>query len=384
MVRKENESYLGYVHRCTEALDNGIIDYKEWGDYILGCDNNYSSDNLRKMSYGIKKMLPKFDGDITITDNDMLKNIQLQKDELYKEKVKLQDERRMKNNNLRIQARYENLVDIMVDAISCMPEFKLKETKINTDSNVEACLDFSDFHYGLLVDNVLNYYDTQVAKERVEILADKVKYYCSLHRVNKLHMNLLGDLISGVIKIQHKVDAEEDVIIQIMNCSELISEFINSLHSTIPNIEVYGVIGNHSRLQMDKKMNMPSENFERLIFKFIQLRLPNVKVHLNGIEDWQTYKIKDKELFITHGDKDSLSNVKSHVVDLLNRTVDEIHMGHIHHFNIKDDNGTEIIVNGSVISTDDYAMSIRCNTPPYQILRIYDKDICTYKLELNH
>lgn len=128
------------------------------------------------------------------------------------------------------------------------------------------------------------------------------------------------------------------------------------------------------------KSNMPAENFERLMFKYIELRLPNVTVATNGLEDWITFKVKDQLVFMTHGDKDSLNNVKLHAVNLLGKVPDRIYLGHIHHMNIKDDNGTEIIVNGSIVSTDEYAMGLRCTSKPYQVLQIFDADVCTYKI----
>ena len=49
-----------------------------------------------------------------------------------------------------------------------------------------------------------------------------------------------------------------------------------------------------------------------------------------------------------------------------------------------DDNNTDIVVNGSILSTDSYAMNHRLNTKPHQILRVYnDEDVCTYRLNLN-
>ena len=41
MEQRDNESYLSYVRRVTEALNNDKIDYKEWADCLLGYDNTY-------------------------------------------------------------------------------------------------------------------------------------------------------------------------------------------------------------------------------------------------------------------------------------------------------------------------------------------------------
>ena len=48
-----------------------------------------------------------------------------------------------------------------------------------------------------------------------------------------------------------------------------------------------------------------------------------------------------------------------------------------------DKHGTDVVINGSVMGTDAYAMKHRLHTKPYQILRIYDgDDVCTYKVML--
>ena len=294
----------------------------------------------------------------------------------------MQDQKREYNKLLRESARYEHLEDLMVKAIEDIEPLKLNSVHEPNPTNVEAVLILSDFHYGLLIDNVLNEYNVDIANERLETLFKKTIYYCQLHRVQKLHLGLAGDLISGAIHLQSRIAAEEDLITQVINVGELLANFVNGLKAYIPEVKVYGVIGNHSRVNADKKSNMPAENFERLIFKHIELRLPNVRVCMNGLEDWITFKVKDQLVFMTHGDKDSLSNIKLHSVNLLGRVPDRIYFGHIHHMNIKDDNGTEIVVNGSISGIDEFAMSLRCNTKPYQVLQVFDNDVCTYKINL--
>ena len=382
-MKKNDKSYFEKLRKCTEAVSNGNMLYEEWGDNILLDENTYSSDNLRKAYYVVSKILDNIEDDVVLSNDDIKVLLDEKRDEIFKQRVRLQDERRMKNKDLRVQARYENLIDVLKDNIQSIPEKEY--TKLydkNKIQNVEASLLISDLHYGIKVDNALNYYDTETAKQDLEVIFSKVSDACLKNNVKILHIELLGDLISGVINLQSKVDAEEDVLTQTENCSKMLAQFIKRLEPYVPTIEIYGVVGNHSRLNENKKINMPAENFERLLFSFLHLRLPNIPLHLNGIEDWLTYKVKDKEIFISHGDKDSMVNAKKNSVDLLGRVVDEIHLGHIHHFNIKDDNNTEIIVNGSLVSTDDYSMSIRKNTKPCQVLRIYGNDTITYKLEI--
>ena len=360
---------------------------KDWVEMVEELGLDVHPDSLRKSFTGgrycgyqvYKYFQEKLESGYTEEESKRLTTL---RQELYKEKCRVQDQKREYNKLLRESARYEHLVDRMEKAIEGIEPLRLGVCYESNPTDIEAVLILSDFHYGLEVDNVLNEYNTDIAKERLKILLDKTVYYCNIHRVQKLHVGLAGDLICGAIHLQSRVAAEEDLISQVINVSELLANFINSLRARIPEVKVWGVIGNHSRVNADKKSNMPAENFERLIFKYIEMRLPGVVVGTNGLEDWITFKVRDQLVFMTHGDKDSLGNVKLHAVNLLGKVPDRIYFGHIHHLNVKDDNGTEIVVNGSIVSTDEYAMGLRCHTKPYQILQVFDRDVCTYKLEL--
>lgn len=360
---------------------------KDWVEMVEELGLDVHPDSLRKSFTGgrycgyqvYKYFQEKLESGYTEEESKRLTTL---RQELYKEKCRVQDQKREYNKLLRESARYEHLVDRMEKAIEGIEPLRLGGCCESNPTDIEAVLILSDFHYGLEVDNVLNEYNTDIAKERLKTLLDKTVYYCNIHRVQKLHVGLAGDLICGAIHLQSRVAAEEDLISQVINVSELLANFINSLRARIPEVKVWGVIGNHSRVNADKKSNMPAENFERLIFKYIEMRLPGVVVGTNGLEDWITFKVRDQLVFMTHGDKDSLGNIKLHAVNLLGKVPDRIYFGHIHHLNVKDDNGTEIVVNGSIVSTDEYAMGLRCHTKPYQILQVFDRDVCTYKLEL--
>lgn len=364
----------------------GVTD-KDWVEMVEELELDVHPDSLRKSFTGgrycgyqvYKYFQDKLESGYTEEESKRLTEL---RQELYKEKCRVQDQKREYNKLLRESARYEHIVDVLKQEIDNVEPIKLNSVMSANPTNVEAVLILSDFHYGFMVDNVLNEYNTQIANERLETLLKKTIYYCQIHRVETLHLGLAGDLICGAIHLQSRVAAEEDLISQVINVSELLANFINELKAKVPNVKVWGVIGNHSRVNADKKSNMPAENFERLIFKYIEARLPNVTVATNGLEDWITFKVKDQLAFMTHGDKDSLSNIKLHAVNLLGKVPDRIYFGHIHHMNIKDDNGTEIVVNGSIVSTDEYAMGLRCNTKPYQVLQIFDNDVCTYKISL--
>ena len=177
------------------ALEDKKISYLEWGDYVLGADNSYGIDNCRKGYYFVSKMLDKIDLTENYSSDDVIKLIESQRDELYKERVKLQDQRREYNKNLREEARWENLKETFLDLIMSKPQIEFKKDLI-TDFNNEGVLLCSDWHIGLKIENTKNYFDLEVATERVEQLTNKTINYCKLNKVKKLNVLLLGYFIS--------------------------------------------------------------------------------------------------------------------------------------------------------------------------------------------
>lgn len=377
-LRKDGESEHAYIYRICCMKDT----IGTWPDvaHILNMElgHEYGESAYRKMFQHGKAFYE------TMSQQDNNEAIQLLRTErelLQKEKMMLQDQRREYNKILREEARYEHLLDVLKSEILLLPQLEVQTWDYNHPTGVEAALLISDIHYGALADNVQNYYDTEVAKERLEHLCQKVIYYCQINRVETLHINLLGDLINGRIHLRAQVESEEDVISQILQVGELLSQFIVKVQKYVPHVKLYGVIGNHSRVEPNKKLSMPVENFERLVFHDIELRTGLI-VRLNGLEDWMTYKIKDKNVFISHGDKDSLQNVKMHAINVSGIIPDYCYMGHIHHLEIKDDNGTEVLINGSLMSIDSYAMGLRLSTPPYQIMQIFEQGADTHVIKI--
>ena len=162
------------------------------------------------------------------------------------------------------------MVDVLKEEIRKSNEveslqYTYKYSELDNEKVNEAVLICSDWHIGAKFDNVLAQYNVDIAKQRIEELLCKTIDYCTIHDVKTLHIELLGDMLSGAIHISSKVEAEENVISQIMTLSRLLSNFIYELASKIPYVKVYTAIGNHSRLCPNLKDNQEGENFERLI-----------------------------------------------------------------------------------------------------------------------
>ena len=379
---------IGY-EEILEALCDKVegVEDKTWEDMCLELGITSHPDGLRKSfngglysGYSVYKYFKEKEA--SGYNEDELEKLRILKEEVYKEKVKLADQKKEYRSSLREDARFENLVSVLKDEVRNLDELETFETKEFNNTGVSASLLLSDIHYGAKSDNVLNLYNTDICRERMDELFKKTVYYCSLHRVQTLYINLLGDNISGIIHCGTRVEAEEDVVSQVIHVSELISTFIAGLTKYVSEIKVIGILGNHSRVTPNKNDNINSENFERMIFEYIKLRLPNITMILNGVEDWCSYKIGDRLIYIEHGDKCSVSSIRQNCINLIGQVPDECYVGHYHHHEVKDEGGTVIVMNGSLMGTDSFAMSRRLNSKPSQVLRVYGDDICTYNIAL--
>lgn len=375
---KNLQTLIGKVEGSVDMGWDEVCDY-------IGADIH--PDSLRKAfattEYGgysvAKYLMDKTANELT---EDMVKRLQSKKNEEYKERIRLQDARREYNKELRVEARYENLIDIMRCAIDEMPNLSFYSKEVGS-SGVKASLVVSDLHYGALIDNAINFYNTDICKERMNTLLDKTIKYCTIHRVKELYVNLAGDLVCGNIHLTSRVEQEEDIIAQTMQVAELISNFLAELSKHVPSIVVVCVQGNHSRVTPNRKESLNQENFERIIFEYIKMRLPNIRMLINGAEDWIAYNIGERKVFLEHGDKSSVSSAREKAINLLGYVPDTIIFGHFHHLEVNDDNGTDVVVNGSVMGSDSYAVRRRLHTQPYQVMQVYDgADVCTYKLTL--
>lgn len=358
----------------------------DWGDVrdMIGADIH--PDSLRKAfattEYGgysvAKYLMNKTAKEMT---DDMLNILQDKKDEEYKERIRLQDARREYNKELRAEARYENLVEILQDKLSDMDvsDFVVKDTYYarNDNSTKYAVLMLSDWHYGAICDSQWNYYDTSVAKSRVQEIIDKTKNYIVELGITDLVVEINGDMIEGIINIGAKVASEESAVEQIINVSKLLSQSINSLVPYVRSIKVVTTLGNHGRLTPNKKEQFDErENFEMLIVEFLRLTLDkSVRIIPSNGLDFIKYTIGDKVICLSHGHHDKINSAIENMARVYKMVPDEIHLGHYHHMSDVNQSDIHIVVNGSLKGIDDFGLKATRNiTKPSQNLIVYGED----------
>lgn len=374
---KNLQTLIGKVEGSVDMGWDEVCDY-------IGADIH--PDSLRKAfattEYGgysvAKYLMDKTANELT---EEMVKRLQSKKDEEYKERVRLQDARREYNKELRAEARYENLVNIMKDCLSDVvtsnTEFGEKHLHIENKKSKYAVLMLSDWHYGALCDSQWNYYDTNVAKGRAEQLVAKTQSYILSLGITDLIVEINGDMCEGMINIGNRVASEESVVEQIINVSKLLSKCILSLKPYVNSIKVVTTLGNHGRLTPNRKEQADErENFEMLIPEFLRLTLgDDIPIVTSQGLDFVKYEFDDKIICLSHGHHDKAKSAIDNMIRVYKVVPDEIHLGHWHHMSDLNDSNIHVVVNGSIKGVDDFGLkATRCTTQPSQNLIVYGKD----------
>lgn len=321
--------------------------------------------------------------------------IKAQMDELYKLKRQYFDQKREHNKLLTHDARAEHLIDI----IKMVADKALVETSLNFNDtiiptrNKEAILLLSDWHYGMVTENIWNEYNTDICRQRVEKLIVYVKEYLQQNEIDKLHVALLGDFCHGAIHVSARVKSEEDVCDQIMNVAVIIGQAIGELTSVVNKVLIYSCYGNHMRTVQNKKDSVDSDNMEKIIPWYLKALCKDVdKVEFPScnLHEYTFFKVFDYNICCVHGNLDGFKNIGLNANTLFTKrfgeTIDYTISGDKHHLEEFEQYGIESILVRSLCGTDDYANDKRLYSRPGQTLLIFNDEYgreATYNIPLD-
>ena len=372
-----NETQLQYIWRMCSAKDNGELDmgWVELAEVLnremYGEDKSkYCTESCYRKKYQISKQALE-EVFSSVEDDDYLRDLREAKQDLYKERVKLRDERNELNRKLREQARVENFVDILKTSVAqdVKPYDIAKYEGANGTTELVVCL--SDLHAGLVSNNYLNEYNPQILRDRLEKYAARVIEIAKRHGAFKCHVCLLGDMISGFIHNSIRLENAINTIEQIKYVGRCVGEFIRTISGVFETVEVHGVAGNHGRLSPKKDEHLSGEELDSLVMFYLSAAFAGtdrVKVHeTNQLGEYIAAISVESYLFVAvHGDNDSMQNVTKNMITLMGMTPDVILMGHMHHSAVDTDGRTKVVMSGCVSGTDSYAYDKRLFSKPEQ------------------
>lgn len=322
---------------------------------------------------------------VDLNDEDSLTKKRV---ELFKEKQQVRDEWSTYRRMLREDARIDTLKETIQEAARTLKPFK----KVNCSNSLfhesEAIALFSDLHIGVEFDDFCNKYNLEIAKKRVSKYVDDVRRYCLLHKVRRLNITNLGDLISGIIHPTIRLEQEFDVIEQVMNAGEILAGVLNELQDVAPEVIYRSCTDNHSRAVANKTEAIEKENFYRLIDWYVQERLKDTNIIFkndnlsNEIGKFEL--MNGKKVMFAHGHNDNTNKIFQNFIGASEEYIHYALLGHYHCERVKNFQNMRVFVNGSIVGTDDYAASKRLYTKPSQMLLVFDRDnVIHYSINLD-
>lgn len=381
------------------AKKDGQLDLS-WNEICSVLNMSCKQDYLRKFSAGIyayRNFLRRQREDYqpSAGELDTMTELENKTFEYRREKIRMQDQRRMVNKGLREWARAERIEEVVRNAMrdivkeNPLPDFthKKQQALSGNENKNEGVLLLSDWHVGMRTDNIVNQFDSAVLKDRIEVLTQAVIDDGNQHNIQHLHVFCLGDLVHGLIHVTARIDQEEDVVHQCMTAAEMLSRMLHRFSCEFP-VTVYWSRGNHERIMANKKESIARESFADLILWYMKERLSgyNISFYENSSDDEIIMTdICGHHCLAVHGHKDKPAKAVQNLSLMTKMFPDYIFMGHFHANAERDIQGAEVIVNGSLCGTDDYALALRRTSTPSQKFMIFNREgrYCTYNVRLD-
>ena len=374
-LRKENEEDLDYAMRLIDIKKEERPDDLDWGDIVelLGLDLN--KDSLRKSQDTIfggiavyKKMKDK---ELISKPSDYQQEVQIQLQELKKERIRLSDERAALNRRLRNEARKESMHDLITECAQSLKteDNKIKPVCVEEEFEKAAILTLSDFHFGLEINEFNNVYNADVFYQRLNKILGKTIEYIQLNKVRTLYVLGLGDYMSGIIHTTTRIENRENIVQQVIKVSEALSQMLTEL-SKFVEIYYYDVTDNHGRVFPNKDDWENEDNFSLFVRWYLDARFKdNEYIHI--MQNTYSNEIGVVEIFgrnyaFTHGHRDKISNIVQNLSLMTKKFYDAIFMAHCHHYEANEIHGTYVYMNGTLSGTDMYAKNERKTSNPSQ------------------
>ena len=393
ITKRADETPLQYHKRLVygKLVDKTLsdMDYTELSELVYG--QAYSSDVARRMMYGSRRTLEMMDKERAseVGDKDVLSELDSKMIELRKERQKFYDQRAAFNKVVRERSRQEELNEILVDAIKNgdLPRLNYEQTHIELSNN-DLLVSLNDIHYGIVVDNTWNKYNSDICREMMSKYLDKIISIAETHKSENCIVYNNGDSISGKIHLTIQIANKENVIEQVKGVSELIAEFLAELSSHFKNVKYISVAGNHSRI--DSKENAPyDERMDDLIEWYLKARLQrfnNIQIDTDARIDPTMYitDIRGKTYLGIHGDFDTSPAKISALQAMAPKPLYAILSGHLHHNKVDEVQGVKTVMAGSFLGMDDFCIQKRIFGKPEQMVCVCDESgiICHYDIPL--
>ena len=393
-TKLENENYHSYIWRMDELVQSGK--YQNWKEItplvnkeLFGDDESQYRDEsaFRK---AVKYARDFYEaGVFGVNEDEYFKKLRIKKQELQKAKQQLSDERVELNRQIRQEARKESYVD-MVKRIICEDTEPMNVSVHYTlfNSQTDLLCHLTDIHTGIEINTWKNVFNEDVLKQRIEKYTSDILDIRGLHQSQNCYL-IIGEILSGLIHNNLRLQNNIDLMEQFKYISELISAMLVKLANNFNHVYVYTTPGNHSRVSPKKEDSLDGENMDVLLPFYLKARLQNIEnvsICDNTIEpEIAMFNIRGNNVFSSHGHKDSPANVVQNFTMMFGIKPDIVLLGHRHTNGLTTVYDTKVIESGCVSGNDQYAISIRKTNRPEQTVSVVGENglICLYDIQVD-
>lgn len=373
LKRLDGENYYKYVWRIDNLIRQGK--YKNWAEVTPIVNKEVDDEDIKGES-GHRKSV-KYARDFyeagvfeKMSEDEYFKELQNQKRELAKERVKLQTEKLEYSRWIREDARDDLFEEKVIEAI------KMNINNVKTPEDIpvlhnkrSGVLAFADPHFGKdfiiygLFDEILNQYSPELFYSRMENLYNESVEYIENQKLNEVHVYNLGDHIEGFIRNSQLWTLRYGAIDSAILFGNYMGEWLNKLSHKV-NVVYHQTDGNHDefRLLDGKKNEHLCETSGKIVKNNIILRNennPNFKLVEN-----KTGLIFDNvagyNILGIHGEVSDLAKSIKDFSDIYDIRIDYIFGGHKHHSNFMNCGVRKGAIGvGSIVGSDDFSMRIK-------------------------
>lgn len=378
LQRKAGENDEQYLWRIGNLIETGQAPH--WREIINTINEEFGLDEddyrdesaYRKKYQAAKKFYDNVFADMV--SGDFSDDYEKQRQEIFKAKQQLSDERTALNRMLRDSSRNSENLEILKKAIEENGKTTLPPIKVNKTGSNDLIVCVSDIHLGVNTDGNFGSYNSDIVAKRLSEYIEYIKYYAKLHKTCNCYVVMLGDLISGAIHTTVRLENRENAIQQTQLVSELLSSFVYELSKLFNAVFVNSVGGNHSRIGF-KDQVLRNERLDDISLWYMKAKLSHIdNIYYLDDENYDAtigkIVVQDKEYWLVHGDFDGYSESGvSKLVMLLGKKPEGIFYGHLHTCSYDEIANVKIIRSGSFCgTTDDYTISKRLSGKPRQML----------------
>lgn len=386
---EKNEFLRGQLDLLKRKQTDENLEWQDVADFRSEYIGNLEHrDTVRK---GSKLLYEYIDAGWVNEPNDS--NIDVDNKELIKmrkEKIKLSDARVEYNRLIRQEARKESYVD-MVKRIICenVEPMNIPVHYTLFNSSTDLLVHLTDIHTGIEIHNWKNDFNADILRQRIEKFTSDILDIRGQHDSENCYL-VIGEILSGIIHNNLRLQNNMDLMEQFKYVSELISAMLSRMANHFNHIYVYTTPGNHSRISPKKEDALDGENMDVLLPFYLKARMQNIEnitICDNIVEpEIAMFNIRGNNVFAAHGHKDSPSNVVQNFTMMFNIKPDIVLLGHRHTNGLTTVYDTKVIESGCCSGSDDYAVSIRKVNKPEQTVSVIGNNglVCLYDIQLDN